>query len=94
MGVGAPGRLARSGAERLDRRHGLLAQVLRVLGDPAARAEVEVPVDLIDPLRDTDPYNSMAAAYDDVPAPGSEVIAVADEDQETDLDDILQRRWA
>ena len=57
-------------------------------------APVEVPVDLIDPLRDTDPYNSMAAAYDDMPAPGAEVIAAADEDLETDLDDILQRRWA
>jgi uncharacterized membrane protein len=58
-------------------------------------APVEVPIDLIDPLRDTDPYNSMAAAsYDDLPAPGAEVIAAAGEELETDLDDILQRRWA
>jgi hypothetical protein len=35
-------------ADRLDRRHGLLAQVLRVLGDPAARAEVAVPIDLLE----------------------------------------------
>ena len=58
-------------------------------------APVEVPIDLIDPLRDTDPYNSIAAAaYEDMPAPGSEVIATADDEVETDLDDILQRRWA
>ncbi|MGH2999929.1 MAG: N-6 DNA methylase, partial [Gaiellaceae bacterium] len=35
-------------ADRLDERHGLLAQVLRVLGDPAAREEVSVPVDLLE----------------------------------------------
>jgi len=35
-------------AERLDERHGLLAQVLRVLEQPAAREEVEVPVDLLE----------------------------------------------
>jgi predicted helicase len=35
-------------AERLDRRHGLLAQVLRVLADPAARDEVAMPVDLLE----------------------------------------------
>lgn len=35
-------------AERLDQRHGLLAQVLRVLADPAARDEVSVPVDLLE----------------------------------------------
>jgi hypothetical protein len=34
--------------ERLDERHGLLAQVLRVLTDPAARREVEVPVELLE----------------------------------------------
>jgi hypothetical protein len=34
--------------ERLERRHGLLAQVLRWLADPAARAEVEVPVGLLE----------------------------------------------
>jgi hypothetical protein len=59
-------------------------------------APVEVPIDLIDPLRDTDPYNTMtaAASYDDLAAPGAEVIAAAGEELETDLDDILQRRWA
>lgn len=35
-------------AERLDQRHGLLAQVLRVLADPSARAEVAVPVELLE----------------------------------------------
>jgi hypothetical protein len=34
--------------ERLDRRHGLLAQVLRVLAQPEARQEVEVPVSLLE----------------------------------------------
>ena len=57
-------------------------------------APVEVPAEMIDPLRDTDPYNSMAAVREELPPPGSEVIAATDEDVETDLDDILQRRWA
>jgi hypothetical protein len=58
-------------------------------------APVEVPIDLIDPLRDTDPHNTMAvASYDDLAAPGAEVIATAGEEIETDLDEILQRRWA
>lgn len=35
-------------AERLERRHGLLAQVLRWLAEPAARAEVAVAVDLLE----------------------------------------------
>lgn len=35
-------------ADRLDERHGLLAQVLRVLADPAARDEVESAVDLLE----------------------------------------------
>ncbi|MFN8185910.1 MAG: type ISP restriction/modification enzyme [Gaiellales bacterium] len=35
-------------AERLDERHGLLAQVLRILTDPAARREVEMPVRLLE----------------------------------------------
>lgn len=35
-------------ADRLDARHDLLAQVLRVLAQPAARAEVEVPVSLLE----------------------------------------------
>jgi hypothetical protein len=56
-------------------------------------APVEVPADVIDPLRDTDPYNTMAATYDE-PAPGSEVIATEYEDVESDLDGILDRRWA
>lgn len=34
--------------ERLERRHGLLSQVLRWLAEPAAREEVEVPVDLLE----------------------------------------------
>lgn len=34
--------------ERLERRHGLLAHVLRWLSDPAAREEVAVPVDLLE----------------------------------------------
>ena len=35
-------------ADRLDARHDLLAQVLRVLAQPAARAEVDVPVSLLE----------------------------------------------
>jgi hypothetical protein len=35
-------------AERLDRRQELLAQVLRVLAEPAARQEVDVPMDLLE----------------------------------------------
>jgi hypothetical protein len=35
-------------AERLDERHGLLAQVLRVIEQPAARREVEVAIDLLE----------------------------------------------
>jgi hypothetical protein len=35
-------------AERLDERHGLLAQVLRVVEQPAARREVEVAIDLLE----------------------------------------------
>ncbi len=35
-------------ADRLDARHELLAQVLRVLAQPAARQEVEVPVSLLE----------------------------------------------
>jgi hypothetical protein len=35
-------------ADRLDARHDLLAQVLRVLAQPAARKEVEVPVELLE----------------------------------------------
>lgn len=35
-------------ADRLDARHDLLAQVLRVLGQPGARAEVEVPIGLLE----------------------------------------------
>jgi len=54
-------------------------------------APVEVPSDVIDPLRDTDPYNTMAV-YDE--APGSEVIANEPEVIESDLDEILERRWA
>lgn len=57
-------------------------------------APVEVPSDIIDPLRDTDPYNTMAAIYDEPLAPGAEVIAAEPEEIETDLDEILQRRWA
>src|SRR5579859_2975572 len=35
-------------AERLDQRHALLAQVLRVVEQPAARSEVEGPIDLLE----------------------------------------------
>ena len=56
-------------------------------------APVEVPSDAIDPLRDTDPYNTMAVDYDEIP-PGSEVIASEQGEIETDLDEILERRWA
>jgi hypothetical protein len=35
-------------AERLDARHGLLAQVLRVVEQPAARREVEGPIELLE----------------------------------------------
>jgi type I restriction-modification system DNA methylase subunit len=35
-------------AERLDERHGLLAQVLRVVEQPAARREVNVATDLLE----------------------------------------------
>jgi len=38
----------RLAAERLDSRHGLLAQVLRLLSQPEARLEIEVPVALIE----------------------------------------------
>jgi hypothetical protein len=34
--------------ERLDRRHSLLAQVLRIVTEPEARSEVDVPVDLLE----------------------------------------------
>jgi len=58
-------------------------------------APVEIPSDLIDPLRDTDPHNTMAAAfYDEAIAPGSEVIAAEEPEVESDLDEILDRRWA
>jgi len=57
-------------------------------------APVEVPADAIDPLRDTDPYNTMAAVYEEPVAPGSEVIAAEGEEVETVLDEILERRWA
>jgi hypothetical protein len=56
-------------------------------------APVEVPSDVIDPLRDTDPYNTMAVDYDESP-PGAEVIAAEPAEIETDLDEILERRWA
>ncbi|MGB2876391.1 MAG: N-6 DNA methylase [Gaiellaceae bacterium] len=40
--------LERHAADRLDARHGLLAQVLRILAEPDARKEVDVPVDLLE----------------------------------------------
>lgn len=71
---------ASSAAKRLDERHGLLAQVLRILEQDEARAEVAVPVDLlertiaaVDPTMmastgKTDPwlyfYEDFLAAYD------------------------------
>jgi hypothetical protein len=57
-------------------------------------APVEVPSDVIDPLRDTDPYNTMAAVSDDALAPGAEVIAAEPAVIDSDLEDILDRRWA
>jgi hypothetical protein len=71
--------LKASAADQLDERHGLLAQVLRILAQKEARAEVEVPVDLlertigaVDPTMmitgTTDPwlyfYEDFLAAYD------------------------------
>ena len=57
-------------------------------------APVEIPSDIVDPLRDTDPYNTMAAIYEEPLAPGSEVIAAEPEVIDSDLEDILDRRWA
>jgi uncharacterized membrane protein len=58
-------------------------------------APVEIPSDIVDPLRDTDPYNSMAAAsYDEPLAPGAEIIAAEPAVIDSDLEDILDRRWA
>lgn len=67
-------------ADQLDERHGLLAQVLRILAQKESREEVEVPIDLleraigaVDPLMmstggKTDPwlyfYEDFLAAYD------------------------------
>ena len=72
--------LATNAASRLDARHGLLAQVLRILAQREARDEVAVPVDLlertigaVDPEmmaggEDNDPwlyfYEDFLAAYD------------------------------
>jgi len=72
--------LKATAADRLDERHGLLAQVLRILAQKEARAEVEVPIDLleraigaVDPTMmgtgtATDPwlyfYEDFLAAYD------------------------------
>ena len=71
---------ASSAAKQLDKRHGLLAQVLRILEQDEARKEVEVPIELlertigaIDPAMmasggKTDPwlyfYEDFLAAYD------------------------------
>jgi hypothetical protein len=57
-------------------------------------APVEVPSDVIDPLRDTDPYNTMPPVHDEAPAPGAEVIAAEPAEVESDLDEILERRRA
>jgi len=72
--------LAASAADRLEARHGLLAQVLRILAQKEARSEVQVPIDLlertigaVDPEMmsgdgDDDPwlyfYEDFLAAYD------------------------------
>jgi hypothetical protein len=40
--------LRRGAADRLDERHGLLAQVLRVLAEPSARTEVVAPIELLE----------------------------------------------
>ncbi len=71
--------LRRDAADALDKGHGLLAQVLRVLAQPDARTEIEVPLDLlertiaaVDPeavSRHGDPwiyfYEDFLAAYDE-----------------------------
>ena len=57
-------------------------------------APVEIPSGIVDPLRDTDPYNTMVAVYEESLAPGSEVIAAEAEVIDSDLEDILDRRWA
>ena len=57
-------------------------------------APVEIPSGIVDPLRDTDPYNTMAPVYEEPLAPGSEVIAAESEVVDSDLEDILDRRWA
>jgi hypothetical protein len=46
--VEGEGELRDHAADRLDARHDLLAQVLRVLAQPAARAEVDVPISLLE----------------------------------------------
>lgn len=46
--VEGEGDLRHHAADRLDARHDLLAQVLRVLAQPAAREEVEVPIELLE----------------------------------------------
>ncbi|HET7454294.1 MAG TPA: type ISP restriction/modification enzyme [Solirubrobacterales bacterium] len=72
--------LKASAADRLDERHGLLAQVLRILAQRESRAEVEVPIDLLERTigavdasmmstdGNTDPwlyfYEDFLAAYD------------------------------
>lgn len=40
--------LRHQAADALDKGHGLLAQVLRVLGQPAARDEIKIPLDLLE----------------------------------------------
>ncbi len=57
-------------------------------------APVEIPSDIVDPFRDTDPYNTMAPVYEEPLAPGSEVIAAESEVIDSDLEEILDRRWA
>lgn len=59
--------LAAHAADRLDDRHGLLAQVLRILAQKEARAEVKVPVDLLErTIGAVDPV-MMAGSEDDDP---------------------------
>jgi Type ISP C-terminal specificity domain/N-6 DNA Methylase len=51
--------------ERLDRRHSLLAQVLRIVTEPEARNEVDVPVDLLErTISAVDPAELMRKAGD------------------------------
>jgi type ISP restriction-modification system protein/N-6 DNA methylase len=59
--------LAANAADRLDDRHGLLAQVLRILAQKEARAEVKVPIDLLERIIAAIDPAMMATDGDDDP---------------------------